>query len=200
MKRLASPPKNERKQSKKHHKQPKQKQIQSHLPIPFRIPIFFFFLLFFLLFIILKTLPPVKFPSFRQILHRRRESRRRRLPRMVYRRRMVKMVRRRPHRTRPIWHFLHVVVRWALNVVQRPPWRSRRRRLVYARYFRVRFRVHCETGEKQRTESVSVFWVWVWFLFMVKNKVLTRFGMARGESGGFFNGNGERMNVEKWAF
>ncbi|PON61522.1 hypothetical protein TorRG33x02_281700, partial [Trema orientale] len=56
---------------------------------------------------------------------------------------VVVVVARRPQRARPVRHLLHVVVRRALDVVQRPPWGPRRRRLVVTRHLRVRLRVHC---------------------------------------------------------
>lgn len=160
---LASAPEDEGKESEKKNKQHKQKQINPNLPIPFGIPIIFF--LFFLLLFLLVILRPVKLPPRRQVpvpihvvLKRRRESRRRRLTRMVDWRRMVKMVRRRTHRTRPVRHFLHVLVRRALHVVQRPPRRSRRRRLVHAGHLWVRFRVHPDEEEEEERLTQSQKW------------------------------------------
>lgn len=70
-----------------------------------------------------------------------REARGGGLAGVMNRGRMVEMVRR-TQGAGPIRHFLHIVVRRALNVVQRAARGSSRPRLVHARPLRVRLHVH----------------------------------------------------------
>lgn len=158
MEGFASAPKDEGKDSKKKDKKQKQNQVQSKLSIPFGIPIFVFLVPIVFLITIIRILSKVKLSPSRNIpipilvaLKRSRESRSGWLTRMVDWRSVVKVVRWWTHGAGPVRHFLDIVVRRALHVVQWTPRRSRRRGLVDARDFGVGFGVHCrEVGRRNR--------------------------------------------------
>ena len=172
MEGFASAPEDEGKDSKKKNKKQKQNQVESKLPIPFRIPIFVFLFLVVFLIITIWILSMVKLSPSGHIpipilvdLKGSRESWSGWLTRMVDWRSVVKMVGRWTHGAGPVRHFLDIVVRGALHVVEWAARWSGRWGLVDARDFGVGLGVHCWEvgrrkggGKEQRNESLFFSW------------------------------------------
>ena len=138
---FAGSPQNQREDGEEQNKSQEQAKVKPNVAAGILNGVFVFLVIFGLMMFV--KLPPGG--ELSGVFERGREARGGGFAGMMNWRGMVLMITvmvGRTHRTRPVWHFLSIMVRWALHVVQWPARWPRQRQLVHASHLGVWLGVH----------------------------------------------------------